>query len=137
MSDLFQVAITTVLQNIPSAHPIMLRSYTDTNGDHPPNGSNSWSILDAALATSAAPSYFPPLQITSPSGTFSFQDAGAGGFNNPVAYAVTEAAWVTSWSESDKPIAVLVSLGTGLLPGQGDHPQPVHYLPEAGVGPIV
>ncbi|KAH7907766.1 acyl transferase/acyl hydrolase/lysophospholipase [Hygrophoropsis aurantiaca] len=81
---------------------------------------HSWTIRQAARATSAAPMYFAPLQIESQA----FQDAAASGFNNPTLEALQEAElrWPTRQHEF-----VIISLGTGLcslLPDDFDD-QPV------------
>ncbi|KAF9467928.1 acyl transferase/acyl hydrolase/lysophospholipase [Collybia nuda] len=85
-----------------------LRSYpTPRKGtDSAPIGHN-WTICQAARATSAAPTYFSPLEV----GSQLFQDAGASGFNNPVMEAVQEAEM--RWPPS-KHEYVIISLGTGL-----------------------
>lgn len=85
-----------------------LRSYpTPRKGvDSAPIGHN-WTICQAARATSAAPTYFSPLEIESQL----FQDAGASGFNNPTLEALQEAE--LRWPPS-KHEYVIISLGTGL-----------------------
>ncbi|KAI0076887.1 FabD/lysophospholipase-like protein [Panus rudis PR-1116 ss-1] len=65
-------------------------------------------IWEAARATSAAPTYFPQMQI----GKFRFVDGGLG-FNNPVAMIYTEARTVFGWN---RPVDCLLSLGTGVPP---------------------
>lgn len=108
----------------------MLRSYDDTIGTLPPATSQRWSIASAALATSAAPSYFAPFKVDN----LLFQDAGAGGFNNPVAAAVAEAGWIIPWSK--KSIAAIVSIGTGLTSPTANLYPPVKILPEAVPPPV-
>jgi hypothetical protein len=66
-------------------------------------------IREAARATSAAPSYFPPLHLN---GGYSFKDAGAFGFNNPTSIVLKEAERVPEFN--GRPIGCVVSLGTGL-----------------------
>lgn len=68
---------------------------------------HNWTICQAARATSAAPTYFSPLEIESQL----FQDAGASGFNNPTLEALQEAE--LRWPPS-KHEYVIISLGTGL-----------------------
>jgi hypothetical protein len=131
MTECSQVAVTTVLQNTPSMRPIMLRSYTDTKGLPPPTNPHNWMISEAALATSAAPSYFAPETIEG----HIFADAGGGGFNNPIAAAIAEAGWIEGWSGS-KSFSAILSVGTGLSSYvTGDAGPPVVILPEAG-GPM-
>ncbi|KAI9461110.1 acyl transferase/acyl hydrolase/lysophospholipase [Boletus coccyginus] len=104
------VFVTTVSSNAGSAGTAAyrLRSYATPRGgvDSAPPGHN-WTIRQAARATSAAPTYFAPLQI----GSQAFQDAAASGFNNPTLEALEEAElrWPSKTHE-----LVVVSLGTGL-----------------------
>jgi hypothetical protein len=65
---------------------ILVSSYEDQTV---PNG-HKWTILDAALATSAAPTYFKPHRIKIGDDTFEFEDSGAHGVNNPTERAVHE-----------------------------------------------
>ncbi|KAF8546368.1 FabD/lysophospholipase-like protein [Imleria badia] len=104
------VFVTTISAEIAFAgiEPYRLRSYTTPRGgidSAPPD--HSWTIRQAARATSAMPMYFAPLQI----GLQAFQDATASGFNNPTLEALEEARlrWPLDTHEF-----VVVSLGTGL-----------------------
>lgn len=66
-------------------------------------------VWEAARATSAAPAYFPPLNL---SGGYSFKDAGAFAFNNPTSLVLKEAELIPEFN--GRPIGCVVSLGTGL-----------------------
>lgn len=72
-------------------------------------------LLDAALATSAAPTYFPPHQIT---GMGYFADGGTFA-NNPVTNGI-EVALASGAASSQEEIEI-ISIGTGLSP-QGIKP---------------
>ncbi|KAI9461106.1 acyl transferase/acyl hydrolase/lysophospholipase [Boletus coccyginus] len=71
---------------------------------------HKWTIFEGARGTCATPLYLSPLKIPSGHATFTFQDAGYSGFNNPAKVAIDEAEKVFG---SDATIT-LVSLGTGL-----------------------
>lgn len=64
------------------------------------------SVIQAARATSAAPTYFPPAEIEGDL----YADGGIG-FNNPAGEAVREARRI--WPHRE--IGCLVSIGTGLM----------------------
>ncbi|KAH7903485.1 acyl transferase/acyl hydrolase/lysophospholipase, partial [Hygrophoropsis aurantiaca] len=79
-----------------------LRSYpTPDRGTDSTPLDHTWTIRQAARATSATPLYFAPLQLDSQA----FQDAGASGFNNPTMEAKL------LWPDAE---FVVVSLGAGL-----------------------
>lgn len=87
--------------------PTILRSYRD-----PPRAtvsSRRWLIREAARATSAAPAYFPPLDLGR---GYIFKDAGAFGFNNPTSLVLNEAQQIPEFN--GRIIGCVVSLGTGL-----------------------
>jgi patatin-like phospholipase/acyl hydrolase len=84
----------------------LIRSYEDpTEKSSPP-----WTVLDAALATTAAPALFRNHTITHENVTYQFEDAGVHGLSNPT---------IIAWDECDRidpktlPYCI-VSLGTGL-----------------------
>jgi len=105
-----QTFVTVVTSGAGSAgvEAYRLRSYQTPRGgtDSAPTD-YSWTVRQAARATSAAPLYFAPLAIDSQV----FQDAGASGFNNPASEALQEAELL--WS-TKKHEFMLFSLGTGL-----------------------
>ena len=80
--------------------PVRMRSYR-TRDDHPFPA----CIWEVARATSAALTYFLPIEINK----VIYGDGGAG-FNNPTNEALLEARNI--WP--DRPIGIVVSLGTGL-----------------------
>jgi hypothetical protein len=92
------------------AEPSLLRSYTrPASVPHLPPIDHSWLIVDAILATSAAPSYFEPFRLST---GHAFKDAGAFGFNNPTAVAINEAKRIQAFN--GRTIGCVVSLGTGM-----------------------
>jgi patatin-like phospholipase/acyl hydrolase len=73
-------------------------------------------LRDVARATSAAPTYFPPLTMFWGGQTREFVDGGVWA-NNPSAVALTESLAMTSEREQSSTSILLVSLGTGVAPG--------------------
>jgi patatin-like phospholipase/acyl hydrolase len=79
-----------------------------------------FSLLDAALATSATPTYFPPHRIVTKHNTNGFYTLVDGGVfaNNPSQLAISEAK-ISSKREADRVLntedILMVSLGTGSL----------------------
>lgn len=79
-----------------------------------------FSLLDAALATSATPTYFPPHRITTDHNNNGFYTLVDGGVfaNNPAQLAISEAK-ISSKREANRVLntkdILMVSLGTGSL----------------------
>ena len=77
--------------------------------------SSRWDILDdcpiwqACRATSAAPTFFPPMEIGNPPAAY--VDGGMG-YNNPIRALIEETSHI--WP-SDRKIGCIVSVGTGVL----------------------
>ncbi|KAF8547904.1 FabD/lysophospholipase-like protein [Imleria badia] len=88
-----------------------IRSYPrpSHNIDPAPYG-HKWTIFEAARGTCATPLYLSPLKIQSGHATFTFQDAGYSGLNNPAKAATDEAEKIFGVDAT----ITLVSLGTGL-----------------------
>ena len=103
-----QCFVTTVLAQLATViTPTIIQSYPD-----PPRStvfSYQWLVREAARATSAVPTYFPPLNLGS---GYTFKDAGAFGFNNPTSLVLKEAGQIPEFD--GWPIGCLVSIGTGL-----------------------
>jgi hypothetical protein len=93
------------------AQVLLVRSYPPPRGtDAIPNG-HHWTILDAAMATAAAPTFFRAHQIVKEGHPFHFEDAGAHGANNP-----TLRAWRELNSDCFPNVGgpnCFVSIGTG------------------------
>ena len=75
------------------------------NGQKPPK---EWKVWEACVATSAAPVYFPPFEKK-------FIDGGLMA-NNPTLDAMTEIITQAEKEESDAKLALVVSIGTGVMP---------------------
>jgi hypothetical protein len=104
----FVTAAAITKENGLRAEPtvLLIRSYKDPTGKPSP----PWTVLDAALATTAAPALFRNHTITHENFTYQFEDAGVHGLSNPT---------IIAWDECDRldpstsPYCI-VSLGTGL-----------------------
>ncbi|SEG37676.1 Patatin-like phospholipase, partial [Variovorax sp. NFACC29] len=81
---------------------------TISNG--PSNAYRGISMVEAALATSAAPTYFPPYQV----GDFGYFADGGTFANNPSMTAIVEAIY-QGYASATSDI-VMLSLGTGANP---------------------
>ncbi|KAI3320294.1 FabD/lysophospholipase-like protein [Xylariaceae sp. AK1471] len=88
--------------------PILLRSYTTEDSIDFLSGSNC-TIWQAARATSAAATFFDPIQI----GRQTFVD-GATGMNNPVEQVLEEAKSIWPDAIAKGRIQCLLSIGTGV-----------------------
>ena len=86
--------------------PVRLRSYVTDDSIDSLAGSGC-TVWEAARATSAAATFFDPIQI----GRQKFVD-GATGFNNPVEVVLEETLSV--WPDAVSRIQCLVSIGTGI-----------------------
>jgi predicted acylesterase/phospholipase RssA len=85
---------------------VQIRSYTTDDGVVALSTSNC-TIWEAARATSAAATFFDPIEI----GRQRFVDGGTG-MNNPVEIVLQEA--VSVWPDAISRIQCLVSIGTGV-----------------------
>jgi hypothetical protein len=113
-----KVAVTTTLHQPTEDQNRLITSYSRPPYDTPlyqlefsANPDYSFSIWEAAAATSAAPSYFKPYTREANSNKHFYLD-GALYFNNPVRVAESERKLI--WPDvADKPPDILLSLGTG------------------------
>ncbi len=94
-----RVVVTTTT----NSSPYVVRSW---NIPEEPDHSSEWTIWEALRATSAAPSYFPPLNHKN----LRFVDGGVTA-NNPAEIALQEAKRL--WPNNE--VKLLVSLGTGSM----------------------
>ncbi|KAI1692681.1 patatin-like phospholipase domain-containing protein [Ditylenchus destructor] len=109
---------------------------TISNG--PSNAYRGISMVDAALATSAAPTYFPPYQV----GSYGYFADGGTFANNPSMTAMVEAIY-QGYASGTSDILML-SLGTGVNPvgiSPGSVPNPLdwgvtHWLWPFGNGTV-
>ncbi len=65
-----------------------------------------WSVVDAVLASSSVPTFFPAVKDR-------YVDGGVGSYANPCYYAVYEAKYCLNWDLAE---TTLISLGTGHFP---------------------
>lgn len=86
--------------------PVLFRTYT-TDEAVDTLASSGCTIWQAACATSAAATFFDPIEI----GRQQFID-GATGFNNPVEVVLDEA--ISIWPDATPRIQCIVSIGTGM-----------------------
>ena len=98
--------------------PYLFRNYVNP-GMHATPGSNTGKVWEVGRATSAAPTFFPPISID---GT-KFFDGGLVA-NNPIQYAVREVRDI--WP--DRNVGVIVSLGCGC--GSKGNTTSTRWLPE-------
>ena len=114
-SECCKVAVFTLNQyNIGHTEPEILRTYNVKGliSDE----TTSWTIWEAARATSAAPTFFRPLTRGTPPHAVDWYDAGMG-FNNPAYIVRSEAGRIwgrygsMNWQEK---IGLFFSLGTGV-----------------------
>jgi patatin-like phospholipase/acyl hydrolase len=93
-----------------NAQPTIFRSYSSQG----PGGgaASTCAIWEAARATSAAPTYFKPMEIKHPEPML-YVDGGFGGYNNPSLLARQEAQML--WPSRNESWC-MVSIGTGIQP---------------------
>jgi hypothetical protein len=90
--------------------PYLIRSYTVPPGEVLPTPRlYPWTVIDAALATTANPVLFPPHSITHQDSTYFYQDASLSGYSNPSVLAHKEATRLFP----DKKLNVFLSVGPG------------------------
>ncbi len=82
-----------------------------------------WKVVEAVLASAAAPTYFPSVEG-------SFIDGGVGSYNNPCYLAAYEIAFSLNWKLEE---TTLISVGTGRDPntikrGEADRFLPIQYI---------
>src|SRR5580658_8390363 len=90
--------------------------------DNPKNARTTGSVklVDAAVASACAPTYFDRWEIGGIAGqTLYFFDGGAGGTANPVYQACVEAFEFDTFTPAD---ARVIALGTGYFPGSNTPP---------------
>ncbi|MBZ5580048.1 MAG: patatin-like phospholipase family protein [Acidobacteriia bacterium] len=89
--------------------------------DNPKNARTTGTVtlIDAAVASSCAPTYFDHWKITIGGKDIRFFDGGAGGTANPAYQACVEAFEYDTFTPRDTRV---VSLGTGYFPASDDPP---------------
>jgi patatin-like phospholipase/acyl hydrolase len=87
----------------------------------------NWSMVDAILASTAAPTYFPSVDG-------SFIDGGVGSYNNPCYLAAYEIQFILPWKFEE---TTLISIGTGRDPGNIKKGQVDRFLPIQYINPLL
>ncbi|KAK4698912.1 hypothetical protein P7C70_g7357, partial [Phenoliferia sp. Uapishka_3] len=105
-------AVTTTHAELTIARaPLLLRSYPSVESLIP--AGHSWTLAEAARATSATPTYFDPVVVSGGK----FEDAATSGQNNPTELALEEVKRLKifdgKWKGRSGPVLV-VSIGTGV-----------------------
>jgi predicted acylesterase/phospholipase RssA len=77
-----------------------------------------WSVIQAVLASSSIPTYFPVVAGR-------YVDGGVGSYANPCYLAAYEAQFCLKWDPKE---TTLISLGTGRDPKPVIPPQPEHFM---------
>ncbi|MFN2280279.1 MAG: patatin-like phospholipase family protein [Anaerolineales bacterium] len=86
-----------------------------------------WPVVKAVLASSAVPSYFPPVDNR-------YVDGGVGSYHNPCYVAAYEARYVLGWDPAE---TTLISLGTGRDPYNLEPEQIANFWPWHWIGPVL
>ena len=94
------------------------------------NSNAKFPLWQVVRASTAAPTYFPPQEITAGGDTFVFVDGGVTSYNNPSFQLFLQATlepYGVMWPVGEKNM-LLVSLGTGMHPNvqQGLRPSDLH-----------
>jgi hypothetical protein len=92
---------------------VLARSYEAPTSEQGKHYDHPWTIREAALATSAAPTYFNRYAIAVGGKQAQFEDAGAHHANNPAKLAWKECQ---SMPDLKGESTVFISLGTGSAP---------------------
>jgi hypothetical protein len=87
----------------------------------------NWSLVNAVMASTAAPTYFPSVDG-------SFIDGGVGSYNNPCYLAAYEIEFVLKWKFEE---TTLLSIGTGRDTGKIKKGQVDHFLPIQYISPLL
>jgi len=86
-----------------------------------------WPVSKAVLASSAVPSYFPPVENR-------YVDGGVGSYHNPCYVAAYEAKFVLGWEPTE---TTLISLGTGRDPHALQQEQIKRFYPWHWISPVL
>jgi hypothetical protein len=87
----------------------------------------SWPVVQAALASSAVPTYFPPVQGR-------YVDGGVGSYSNPCYLAAYELAFCLKWDLAE---TTLISLGTGREPSTLQPGEANRFWAWDWIGPVL
>ena len=87
----------------------------------------NWPLVQAVMASAAAPTYFPAIQGQ-------FIDGGVGSYNNPCYLAAYEIQYVLPWKPEE---TTLISIGTGRGQGHIKQGEIDRYIPPKYIGPLI
>ncbi len=87
----------------------------------------NWPLVQAIMASAAAPTYFPSIQGE-------FIDGGVGSYNNPCYLAAYEVQYVLPWKPDE---TTLISIGTGRSPSHIKPGDVDRYIPPKYIGPLI
>lgn len=87
----------------------------------------NWYVVNAVLASSSVPTYFPPVEAR-------YVDGGVGAYSNPCYLAAYEAQFVLDWDPTD---TTLISLGTGRDPHRLKPGKIKRLWPWEWIGPVL
>jgi predicted acylesterase/phospholipase RssA len=91
------------------------------------SGYDQWPVVKVVLASSAVPSYFPPVDDR-------YVDGGVGSYHNPCYVAAYEAQFVLGWDPAE---TTLISLGTGREPHTLQPDQIKGFWPWHWISPVL
>jgi predicted acylesterase/phospholipase RssA len=91
------------------------------------NGYDQWTVVNAVLASSSVPSYFPPVENR-------YVDGGVGSYHNPCYIAAYEAKCILGWDPAE---TTLISLGTGREPHSLSPDQIKRFWPWHWISPVL
>ena len=86
-----------------------------------------WSMVQAVLASSSVPTYFPVVAGR-------YVDGGVGSYANPCYLAAYEIKYVLNWDPAE---TTLISLGTGRDPGKLKEGEADKYYAWNWIGPVL
>ncbi len=86
-----------------------------------------WPVVKAVLASSSAPTYFPPVEGR-------YVDGGVGSYANPCYLAAYELTYCLGWKPEE---TTLISLGTGRSPDVVQPGQPERFWPWNWLDPVL
>lgn len=100
---------------------LFIKPFKEVDSEEP------WPVVKAVLASSAVPSYFPPVDSR-------YVDGGVGSYHNPCYVAAYEASFVLGWDPAE---TTLISLGTGREPHNLQPQQVKNFWPWHWIGPVL
>ena len=128
--------VVTMNRSTDSPWPVSNNPLAKYNDKSRPDCNLKIKLYQLVRASTAAPAFFPPETLewdkNDPSKTFVFVDGGVTPYNNPafLMYKMaTHSAYKLNWPVGEKNL-LLVSVGTGSAPSQGDYGNLLNTLKE-------